>query len=49
MRTVEHDNTLKFRVNGALLAEAAMHARSEGVTLSELVRSAIRREIRKAA
>ncbi len=40
-----HNQTAQFRVNGALLASAAEKARRDGMTLSELIRSAIRREI----
>nr|WP_295671308.1 hypothetical protein [Sphingomonas sp.] len=40
MKTSVHDSVVKFRVNEALLARAAIRAHSEGMTLSELVRSA---------
>lgn len=41
-----HDTAVGFRVNEALLAAAENHARREGMTLSELLRHALRREIR---
>jgi antitoxin component of RelBE/YafQ-DinJ toxin-antitoxin module len=49
MKTAMHDSVVKFRVNETLLARASNHARSEGMTLSELVRSALRRELQDAA
>lgn len=43
------DITVRFRVNEALAASAAAKARREGMTLSELIRAALRREMREAA
>lgn len=40
------NSLVKFRVNGALLAKAQAKASSEGMTLSELMRSALRRELK---
>ena len=45
MKPSVHDGVVKFRVNEALLAQVVTHARREGMTLSELVRAAIRREL----
>lgn len=45
MRTGVHDTLARFRVNTALLASAAEKARQDGMTLSELIRAAIRREV----
>ena len=44
-----HDMTVRFRANNSLVASAAEKARREGMTLSELLRAALRREIREAA
>ena len=44
-----HDAAFRFRVNEALLAAAEVRARQDGMTLSELIRHALRREIREAA
>lgn len=49
MATSVHDGLIRVRVNEALVAAAAEKARSEGMTLSELVRQAVRREVREAA
>ncbi len=43
-RTV-HNQLAQFRVNDALLASAAAKARRDGMTLSELMRAALRREL----
>lgn len=44
-----HDTTVGFRVNEALPTAAEHHARREGMTLSELLRHALRRELREPA
>ena len=41
MRGCVHDGLIRVRVNEALVAAAAEKARSEGMTLSELVRQAV--------
>lgn len=48
-RSPVHDGTVFFRVNKALLASAEERARREGMSLSELLRHALRRELRDAA
>lgn len=45
MRTEVHNTLARFRVNDALLASATERARREGMTLSELIRAALRREL----
>jgi predicted HicB family RNase H-like nuclease len=40
-----HSDLVKVRVNPALRKRAAARAQSEGMSLSELVRAAIRREL----
>jgi predicted HicB family RNase H-like nuclease len=49
MRGCVHDSTAKFRVNGGLLADAEQKARAQGMSLSEFMRHALRREVREAA
>lgn len=49
MREQIHNSTARFRVNGALLAAAEAKARREGMSLSELLRHAVRQEVRSAA
>ncbi len=49
MRTVEHDTTTILRINGALLAAAQDRARKDGVSLSELFRRGVRRQMQEAA
>lgn len=44
-----HDRTVAFRVNVRLLARAEAAAGREGMSLSELMRAALRRELREAA
>lgn len=44
-----HRSLVQFRVNPVLVAEAEAKARREGMTLSELIRQAVRREVREAA
>lgn len=46
MSGLVHDSPVKFRVNGALLAKAQAKAVAEGMSLSELMRSALRRELK---
>ncbi len=45
MRSGVHDGLIRTRANKALIAEAAAKARQENMTLSELVRQALRREV----
>jgi predicted HicB family RNase H-like nuclease len=40
-----HTELMRVRVNPALRARAAARAQTEGMSLSELVRAAIRREL----
>jgi hypothetical protein len=51
MRPTVHDSKLFLRANEDLLARARARARAEreGMTVSELVRHAIRRELRETA
>lgn len=49
MRPSIHNETLRLQVNDALLAQARDKARREGMTVSELVRHALRRELAEAA
>ena len=44
-----HDTLVRFRVNEALVASASEKARREGMSLSELLRHALRRELKEAA
>jgi predicted HicB family RNase H-like nuclease len=44
-----HDRTVAFRVNVGLFAQAEAAAGREGMSLSELMRAALRRELREAA
>jgi len=44
-----HDAAIRFRVAEKLLASAEEKARREGMSLSELLRHALRRELREAA
>ncbi|MFD1789706.1 ribbon-helix-helix protein, CopG family [Sphingomonas floccifaciens] len=46
MHTEVHNRLAKFRVNDVLIASAAEKARRDGMTLSEFIRAAIRREVR---
>ncbi len=43
---VVHDQTAHFRVNGALLQAAGEKAQREGMSFSEMMRAALRRELR---
>ena len=49
MRQPVHSALVRFRANEALVAQAEAKARREGMTLSELMRHALRREVREAA
>lgn len=44
-----HDGLIRVRANEALIAQAEAKARRDGMTLSEFVRHAVRREVREAA
>ena len=47
-RAAVHDVAVGFRVNEALFTATEQRARREGMTMSELIRHALRRELRKA-
>ena len=49
MRTDVHNTAVRFRANDALVAAAVEKARREGMSLSELLRHAVRKEVREAA
>lgn len=49
MRNNVHNSMIRFRANDALMAAAAEKARREGMSLSELMRHALRKEVREAA
>jgi antitoxin component of RelBE/YafQ-DinJ toxin-antitoxin module len=49
MRAQVHDMPVRFRVNEALLSKAMQKAEREGMSLSELMRSALRRELHRGA
>lgn len=49
MKSSVHTETASFRVNDALLSAASNRARRNGMTLSEFMRAALRRELREAA
>lgn len=49
MRAQLHDTPVRFRVNHALIAAAETKARNEGMSLSELLRQAVRREVKGRA
>ena len=49
MRNVVHNSMVRFRVNDALIAAATDKARREGMSLSELLRHAVRNAVRDAA
>lgn len=46
MRNDVHNSMVRFRVNDALLAAASVKAKQEGMSVSELMRSALRRELK---
>ena len=43
---IVHDTPVRVRINSALLAKAQAKAADEGMSLSELMRSALRRELK---
>ncbi|MFZ5696144.1 MAG: ribbon-helix-helix protein, CopG family [Pseudomonadota bacterium] len=49
MRGHVHNAAVRFRVSDALLAAATAKAKQEGMSLSELLRHAVRREVKDAA
>ena len=49
MRMNVHDERAYFRVNRDLLSAAEEKARREGMSFSELMRAALRREVREMA
>lgn len=49
MRTAVHDTVTVFRANKRLVEKAAAKAEREGMSLSELMRQALRREVKEAA
>jgi len=49
MRKQVHTSLTAFRINPALLAAASEKAKRRGVSLSELLRHAVRKEVRGAA
>jgi predicted nucleic acid-binding protein len=46
MRSSVHDTVVRFRANGRLVADAETKALREGMSLSELLRHALRQELR---
>ena len=46
MTVLIHDVPVRFRLNNALFAKAQAKATAEGMSLSELMRSALRRELK---
>jgi len=49
MRGNIHNTAVRFRANEALIAAATEKARREGMSLSELLRHAVRAAVRNAA
>ena len=49
MRRLVHDARVYFRVNRRVLEDAERRARANGMSLSELLRQALRRELKGAA
>ena len=49
MRRPTHDIEARFRINGHLIASAKARAEQQGMTLSELIRQALRRELQDEA
>lgn len=49
MRQPVHDSLVRFRASEALIAEAEARARQRHMTLSELLRQVVRREVAEAA
>ena len=46
MNGIVHDVPVRVRINSALLAKAQAKAANEGMSLSELLRLALRRELK---
>lgn len=46
MRNEVHNSIVRFRVNDALLVAASTKAKQEGMSVSELMRAALRRELK---
>ena len=44
-----HDTLVRFRANQTIVTAAEERARREGMSLSELIRHALRRELQEAA
>lgn len=49
MRKNVHDKPVRFRVNAGLLAQAELRAQREGMSLSELIRAAVREKVSELA
>ncbi|AYJ86903.1 ribbon-helix-helix protein, CopG family [Sphingomonas paeninsulae] len=49
MRRIIHTTPVNFRADPNLIAAAEAKARREGMSMSELMRAALRREVREAA
>jgi hypothetical protein len=49
MRSNVHDAAVRFRVSNRMLAHAETKAREQGMSLSELLRHALRRVLTEAA
>lgn len=49
MRRSVHDTVARFRVNEQLLAQAEIAARKQGMSLSELIRAAVRDKVGELA
>lgn len=49
MRSNVHDTHVRFRANAALIARAEQVAAKQGMSVSELMRAALRREVGIAA
>jgi len=49
MRAPVHDSVVRFRAPASIIALAEAKARREGMSLSELLRNALRRELKDAA
>lgn len=48
-RQIVHDRSVYFRANGRLVSQAEAVAAQQGMTLSELMRAALRRQLRDAS
>ncbi|RYY15741.1 MAG: ribbon-helix-helix protein, CopG family [Alphaproteobacteria bacterium] len=49
VKATGHDRVVSFRVRSSLIAKAEKVAADRGMGLSELMRAALRRELRRAA